>query len=244
MNKTLILIPSRLSAKRLPNKPLLKLKGTSIISHVYKNALNTKIGEVYVATEDKEIQEDIINNNGKAILTGKDHKSGTDRIFEAFRKINLKGVDYILNLQGDEPILNSNDIVKLNEIVTKSNFDMGTLCCNLKNNTDLLNENIVKVRTEVTLNKDNSSRAIDFFRKSKNENITNLYHHLGIYIYKVKVLEKIVTLKQTINEKKNKLEQLRALENDINIHTILAQKCSIGVDTEEDYLRIKKIMEK
>ena len=137
MNKTLILIPSRLSAKRLPNKPLLKLKGISIISHVYKNALNTKIGEVYVATEDKEIQEDIIKNNGKAILTGKDHKSGTDRIFEAFRKINLKGVDYILNLQGDEPILNSNDIVKLNEIVTKSNFDMGTLCCNLKNNKQI-----------------------------------------------------------------------------------------------------------
>tara|TARA_B100000131_G_scaffold160149_1_gene155096 strand:+ start:310 stop:1044 length:735 start_codon:yes stop_codon:yes gene_type:complete len=244
MNKTLILIPSRLSAKRLPNKPLLKIKGISIISHVYKNALNTKIGDVYVATEDKEILEELKKINGKAILTHKDHKTGTDRIFEAFNKINPKKIDYILNLQGDEPMLNSKDIIKLNQVVTDSNYDMGTLCCNLHSKADLLNENIVKVKTEESLNEDNSPRAIDFIRTIKGENISNLYHHLGIYIYKVKVLEKIVSLKQTIREKKNKLEQLRALENNIKIHTILAQNRSLGVDTEEDYLRLKKIMEK
>jgi len=96
MNKTLILIPSRLSAERLPNKPLLKINGISIISHVYKNALRTKIGEVYVATEDEEILDDVIKNGGKAILTSKNHKTGTDRIFEAYKKINLKGIEYIL----------------------------------------------------------------------------------------------------------------------------------------------------
>jgi len=244
MNKTLILIPSRLSAERLPNKPLLKIKGISIISHVYNNALRTKIGEVYVATEDEEILDDVIKNGGKAILTTKNHKTGTDRIFEAFKKINLKGIEYILNLQGDEPNLNSSDVIKLNEIVTKSNFDMGTLCCHLENKSDLLNENIVKVKTNETLNEKNSSKAVNFFRTKNDENTSNLYHHLGIYIYKVNILEKIVLLEQTLNEKKNKLEQLRALENDINIHTILAQKCSIGVDTREDYLKIKKIMEK
>jgi len=244
MNKTLILIPSRLSAERLPNKPLLKINGISIISHVYKNALRTKIGEVYVATEDEEILDDVIKNGGRAILTSKNHKTGTDRIFEAYKKINLKGIEYILNLQGDEPNLNSADVEKLNKIVTKSNFDMGTLCCHLENKSDLLNENIVKVKTKETLNKKNSSSAIDFFRKKNDQNTHNLYHHLGIYIYKVKILEKIVMLKQTFNEKKIKLEQLRALENHINIQTTLAQKCSIGVDTEEDYLKIKKIMEK
>ena len=223
MNKTLILIPSRLSAERLPNKPLLKIKGISIISHVYNNALRTKIGEVYVATEDEEILDDVIKNGGKAILTTKNHKTGTDRIFEAFKKINLKGIEYILNLQGDEPNLNSSDVIKLNEIVTKSNFE---------------------VKTNETLNEKNSSKAVNFFRTKNDENTSNLYHHLGIYIYKVNILEKIVLLEQTLNEKKNKLEQLRALENDINIHTILAQKCSIGVDTREDYLKIKKIMEK
>ena len=244
MNKTLILIPSRLSAERLPNKPLLKIKGISIISHVYNNALRTKIGEVYVATEDEEILDDVIKNGGKAILTTKNHKTGTDRIFEAFKKINLKGIEYILNLQGDEPNLNSSDVIKLNEIVTKSNFDMGTLCCHLENKSDLLNENIVKVKTNETLNEKNSSKAVNFFRTKNDENTSNLYHHLGIYIYKVNILEKIVLLEQTLNEKKNKLEQLRALENDINIQTVLAQKCSIGVDTKEDYLKIKKIMEK
>ena len=190
MNKTLILIPSRLSAERLPNKPLLKINGISIISHVYKNALRTKIGEVYVATEDEEILDDVIKNDGKAILTSKNHKTGTDRIFEAYKKINLKGIEYILNLQGDEPNLNSADVEKLNKIVTKSNFDMGTLCCHLENKSDLINENIVKVKTKETLNKKNSSSAIDFFRKKNDQNTHNLYHHLGIYIYKVKILEK------------------------------------------------------
>ncbi len=244
MKKTLILIPSRLSAKRLPGKPLLKINNISIISHVYKNALNTKIGEVYVATEDEEILRDINKNNGKAIITSKNHKTGTDRIFEAFKKIDITGVDYILNLQGDEPMLNSIDILRLNEIVTKSNFDMGTLCCKLTNKKDLFNENIVKVETKEILNDKNSSKAINFFRKKNIKNTNNLYHHLGIYIYKASILEKIVSLKQTENEKKNKLEQLRALENNIDIHTLLAEQCSLGVDTKEDYLKLKKIMEK
>ena len=244
MKKTLILIPSRLSAERLPGKPLLKINNISIISHVYKNALDTKIGEVYVATEDEEILQDINQNKGKAIITSKNHKTGTDRIFEAFKKIDITGVDYILNLQGDEPMLNSIDIFRLNEIVTKSNFDMGTLCCKLINKKDLFNENIVKVETKETLNEKNSSKAISFFRKKNIENTNNLYHHLGIYIYKASILKKIVSLKQTKNERKNKLEQLRALENNIDIHTVLAEKCSVGVDTKEDYLKLKKIMEK
>ena len=244
MKKTLILIPSRLSAERLPGKPLLKINNISIISHVYKNALDTKIGEVYVATEDEEILQDINQNKGKAIITSKNHKTGTDRIFEAFKKIDITGVDYILNLQGDEPMLNSIDIFRLNEIVTKSNFDMGTLCCKLINKKDLFNENIVKVETKEILNEKNSSKAISFFRKKNIENTNNLYHHLGIYIYKASILKKIVSLKQTENERKNKLEQLRALENNIDIHTVLAEKCSVGVDTKEDYLKLKKIMEK
>ena len=244
MSKTVILIPSRLSATRLPGKPLLKINGISIISHVVKKAKESDIGEVYVATEDSEILQEINENNGKAIMTSKNHRTGTDRIFEAFKKIDIAGVDYILNLQGDEPMLNSIDILRLNEIVTKSNFDMGTLCCNIINKKDLFNENIVKVKTKEILNEKNSSKAISFFRKKNLENTNNLYHHLGIYIYKASILEKIVFLKQTENEKKNKLEQLRALENNIDIHTILAEKCSLGVDTKEDYLKLKKIMEK
>ena len=110
MPKTLILIPSRLAASRLPGKPLLKIDGLSIISHVFKRAQQSKIGEVYVCTGDKEIYENVINNGGKCILTSRDHKTGTDRNYEGFEKLNLFGIDYILNLQGDEPTINVEEI--------------------------------------------------------------------------------------------------------------------------------------
>ena len=115
--KTLIIIPSRLSATRLPGKPLLKINGLSIISHVVKNAENANIGEVYVATEDQEIIDDIHNNGGQAILTSKDHKTGTDRIYEALKKLDKKDADLVMNLQGDEPLMKSDDIKNLNHMI-------------------------------------------------------------------------------------------------------------------------------
>ena len=100
--KTLTIIPSRLSAKRLPGKPLFKINGISIISHVLKRAQEANIGEVVVAAEDQEIVDDVIKNGGKAIITKNNHKTGTDRIYEAFKKLDIKNVDLIMNLQGDE----------------------------------------------------------------------------------------------------------------------------------------------
>ena len=97
--KTLVIIPSRLSASRLPGKPLLKINGLSIISHVYKKAQEANIGEVVVASEDQEIVDDVIKNGGKAIITSNNHKTGTDRIYEALKKLNIKDVDLIMNLQ-------------------------------------------------------------------------------------------------------------------------------------------------
>jgi len=99
MAKTLILIPSRMAATRLPGKPLLKINNLSMVSHVVKRAEEANIGEVVVATEDQEILEDVLKNGGKAVLTSNGHKTGTDRIFEAYQKINIKNIDYILNLQ-------------------------------------------------------------------------------------------------------------------------------------------------
>ena len=96
--KTLIIIPSRMSATRLPGKPLLEINGLSIISHVFKRAEEANIGEVVVATEDQEILDDVIKNGGRAILTGRNHKTGTDRIYEALQKLDLKDVDLIMNL--------------------------------------------------------------------------------------------------------------------------------------------------
>jgi len=239
--KTLTIIPSRLSATRLPGKPLLKIKGLSIISHVFRRAQEANIGEVFVATEDQEIVDDVIKNGGSAILTSDNHKTGTDRIYEALQKLQIKDVDLIMNLQGDEPAINIEDIINLNKKMIKNRSKMGTLAAKIKEVKDLENENIVKVVTKKNLNDDHFSEAETFLRNSLNKD--NIYHHIGIYCYSTETLEKFVKLNQSQNEIKNRLEQLRALDNNIAIKVALAKSSPIGVDTEEDYLSLKKIME-
>ena len=243
MTKTLVLIPSRMAATRLPGKPLLKINNLSIISHVFKRAEEANIGEVIVATEDKEILEDVIKNKGRGILTRSDHKTGTDRIFEAYKKLNIKDVDYILNLQGDEPNIDKEDIVNLNNFMIDSDSEIGTLGASITDNKMLENKNVVKVITENKLEKDNFPTALNFSRQNFSKNTKNVYHHIGIYSYKVSILKKFISLDQTKNEIENKLEQLRALDNKLKINVALAKFSPIGIDTEEDYLAIKKIME-
>ena len=243
MPKTLILIPSRMSATRLPGKPLLKINNLSIISHVVNKAKNTEIGRVVVCTEDQSILDDVIKNGGEAVLTGSHHKSGTDRIFEGYQKLNIKSVDYILNLQGDEPSIDENDIINLNNKMIENNSDIGTLGAEIKDEKIYINKNIVKVTTEKKLSSKNSSFAISFKRKHVFKKGENVYRHIGIYAYNVKTLQKFVNLKQTQSEIENRLEQLRALDNDLKINVILAKSSPIGVDTKEDYLALKKNIE-
>ena len=232
-----------MSATRLPGKPLLKINNLSIISHVFKKAEEANIGDVVVATEDQEILEDVVKNGGRAILTDSHHKTGTDRIFEAYKKLNLKNIDFVLNLQGDEPGINKTDIINLNNFMINNNSEIGTLAAKIKDDVIFNNENIVKVYTEYKLEKNNFPSALKFSRKNLSLSNQNIYHHIGIYSYKVSALEKFINLDQTINERKNRLEQLRALDNNLKINVALAKYSPIGVDTEEDYLAIKKIME-
>ena len=232
-----------MSANRLPGKPLLKINNLSMISHVFKKAEEAKIGEVVVATEDKEIVDDVEKNGGKAILTGSTHKTGTDRIFEAYEKLNIKDIDFILNLQGDEPNINKDDIINLNNLMINCDSELGTLAAKIKDDKMLNNRNVVKVITDKKLVENNFPKALNFTRDNLSIASQNIYHHIGIYSYKVSVLEKFISLDQTNNEKINKLEQLRALDNKIKINVALAKSSPIGVDTEEDYLAIKKIME-
>ena len=231
-----------MSASRLKGKPLLKINNLPIICHVVEKAKETDIGEVIVATEDKEIAVAVKKNGGKAILTGK-HNTGTDRIFEAFQKLKTKDVDYVLNLQGDEPMIDPKDIINLNNLMIKNNSEIGTLASVIKENTILNNENVVKVITKEKLEKNNFTKAINFSRKNLSKQNSNIYHHIGIYAYKISVLEKFINLNQTKNEIENHLEQLRALDNNITIMVALAKSSPIGVDTKEDFLAIKKIME-
>jgi len=231
-----------MSASRLKGKPLLKINNLPIICHVVKKAKQANIGEVIVATEDKEIFDIVQSNGGKALLT-KNHKTGTDRIYEGLKKLKAKDIDYVINLQGDEPMIDPLDIVNLNNLMTKNNSDIGTLAAEITQDSTLKDENIVKVITKEKLNNENFTEALSFFRKNLLTNHSNIYHHIGIYIYKVSILEKFINFDQTKNEIKNRLEQLRALDNNIKIMVGLAKSAPIGVDTKEDFLAIKKIME-
>ncbi len=242
MTKTIILIPSRLAATRLPNKPLLKINGKSIINLVYEKAQSAKIGDVFVATGDQEIFEEVTRKGGKCVLTNKEHQTGTDRIFEAYQKLKLDNVDYIINLQGDEPMIDTEDIKNLNTNSIKNKSNLTTLACEIKDKNVLNNSNIVKVITDKKLSKESMSRANTFSREILFGYNANIYHHVGIYMYNVSTLKKFVNLKQTKNETDQRLEQLRAIENNIEINVILANSSPIGVDTEEDFLEIKKIM--
>jgi len=231
-----------MSASRLKGKPLLEINNLPIICHVVKKAKETGIGKVIVATEDKEIVTVVEKNDGEAILTG-GHKTGTDRIFEAFQKLKITDTKYVVNLQGDEPMIDPKDIINLNNLMIKNDSDIGTLASEIKEDSVLNNENVVKVITKEKLEDNKFTKALNFSRKNLSKQNYNIYHHIGIYAYKVSVLEKFINLNQTKNEIENRLEQLRALDNNITIMVALAKFSPIGIDTKEDYIAIKKIME-
>lgn len=229
-----------MSASRLPGKPLLKIKGLSIITHVFKKAESANIGEVIVATEDQEIIDEVRNNGGNAILTSKNHKTGTDRVYEALIKFNKNDIDFVMNVQGDEPDIDINDIQTLDKKMKSNVSKIGTLAANITKEEMFENKNLVKVKIQETFDKNSFPYAIDFMRKTKDK--VKVYHHIGIYSYEIQTLKIFTSLTQSKNELENKLEQLRALDNNININVALAKKAPIGVDTKEDYLAIKKIM--
>lgn len=243
MSKSVIIIPSRLEAKRLPNKPLLKINGLPMIIHVMARGRESGIGEVIVATPDKEIVNLVEKNSGKAILTNKKHTTGTDRVHEALQKLSDNKINYVINLQGDMPNLDPNDIKNLDYLMKKNKSKIGTLASKIKKKEELKNLNIVKVKTFKKLDYSNFLKTKDFFRKSNFDNKENIYHHIGLYAFTRSALSQYVKLNKTENEKDRKLEQMRAIDNNIEIKVALSKSFPLGIDTEEDFLLIKKLME-
>ena len=240
--KTLIIIPARMSATRLPGKPLLKLNGISMVSTVFKVASKANIGDVIVAGAEQEIVDDVKQNGGNAILTDKDLKTGTDRIFQALKKYGSKDIDFVMNIQADEPLIEINAIKNLDKEMKKNNAKIGTLAAKIDDEKKFKNPNIVKVITESKLNNNNFPLA-KTFKREIDEIKDSIYHHIGIYCYSVESLKRFVNLNQTESEKKYRLEQLRALDNNIKINVKLTNHKPMGVDTYEDYMAIKKILE-
>ena len=242
MKNTAIIIPTRLGAKRFPNKPLEKINNVPMIIHVMNRAKESRVGEVFVATPDDEIIQVVKKNGGKAILTKDNHVSGSDRVYEAYTKEIKNNADLIINLQGDMPNIKPNSIIKLEQLMRNNNCDIGTLASSFKNSKEAIDPNIVKVHIEQNLNNDNFLEAKDFFRIKKDLNNKKIYHHIGIYAFTNIALSKYVKLERSKLEIERNLEQMRAIENNLVIKVGLCNSSPLGVDTEEDLTKVRKEM--
>lgn len=242
MNNTVILIPSHLRATRLPNKPLLLINNKPMIVHCWERAVDSKIGDVYVATADSEIAKVIKDAGGKSILTSKEHKTGSDRIFEAIEKNFSQKPKNIINLQGDMPNINPSAIKLLDKFMKNNSYRIATLATKLNSIKDLDNKNIVKVETKKEIGINNFNDALDFFRSKIINEYSFYYHHVGIYGYQYETLKKFISLKRSDNEISRSLEQMRAMDNKISISVGLTDSYPLGVDTIEDLEEIRNIM--
>ena len=244
MGKSIIIIPSRLAASRLPNKPLINIKNKTLIMHVYENALKSQVGEVFVATCDDEIASEVKKNGGKFVMTDKMHTTGTDRVCEASKKLGIQDEDIVINVQGDEPMISPIDIKNLNIVSRKLNLDISTLAHKIKKKNDYKNENIVKVVTKNKITNKTTAEALNFYRIINPNSLKNIYHHIGVYLYKFSSLKKFVKLRKSKEELSQRLEQLRAVDNNMKINVLLADYFSNGIDTKKDLDEYIKLLNK
>jgi len=238
MKNTAIIIPSRLGAKRFPNKPLEKINNLPMIIHVIKRAKESQIGEVFVATPDDKIFDVVKENGGQPIMTKNDHLSGSDRIYEAYLNNLGDNIDLIINLQGDMPNIKPSSISKLEKLMREKKCEIGTLASVLRNKDEVKDPNIVKVQVEEDLNDKNFIYAKDFFRIKKDLRNDKIYHHIGIYAFTNVALTKYVKLSRTKLEIERKLEQMRAIENNIKIMVGFSDSSPLSVDTKEDLNKV------
>ena len=244
MKKTAIIIPTRLGAKRFVNKPLAKINGLPMIIHVMNRAQESQVGEVIVATPDNEIVNVVEQNGGNAVLTKKEHPSGSDRIYEAYLKKIKSSVDIVINLQGDMPNIKPNSISKLVKLIKENDCDIGTLASDIKDREEIKDPNIVKVYFEEKLKNNDFLIPKDFFRTKKDLNNEKIYHHCGIYIFTRNALSKYVNLPRSKLEIERRLEQMRAMENNMKIKVGLCNFMPLSVDTENDLKKVSKEMKK
>ena len=244
MKNTAIIIPTRLGAKRFPNKPLVKINNVPMIVHVLNRAKESKVGEVFVATPDDEIYHIVNQNGGKAILTKQNHASGSDRVYEVYLNQVKKNVDLIINLQGDMPNIKPNTILKLEKLMRNNLCDIGTLASYITNKNEIYDPNVVKVHTAEELKYDNFLDAKDFFRTKKNLNNEKIYHHIGIYAFTNVALTKYVRFARSKLEIERSLEQMRAMENNLIVKVGLCDSLPLSVDTEKDLEKVIKEINK
>ena len=238
---TAIIIPARLASKRLPNKPLLEINSKTMIEHVWENAINSKIGTVIVATDSQKNNDVIQKRNGLAYMPSENHQSGTDRIYEALNIFDQsRAIEKIINLQGDLPTIDQFALKEVLNLLNNTEVDIGTLVAPFKDFDEMQKAQYVKAECYFKSN-NIKAKANNFTRIADREKMENLYHHVGIYSYRREALEKFVKLNQTDREKEEKLEQLRAIENNMHIEVSLINSPILGIDTQEDLDNIRDI---
>lgn len=229
----LVLIPSRLAATRLPDKPLAVIAGEPMIVHVWRRAMDANIGDVVVATDSERVADAISHVGGRAVLTRADHPSGSDRIFEALQICDPEQTHQIIvNLQGDLPTLDPASITACLMPLEDNQVDIATLGAVISDETEKTNPNIVKIIGSPIAEK--RLRGLYFTRATAPYGDGPLYHHIGIYAYRRSALERFVSLPPSALERREKLEQLRAIEDGMRIDAMIVDTVPLGVDTPHD----------
>lgn len=236
-----IIIPSRIGSTRLPRKALAQINGKTLIERCYDSAMKTKMGDVFVATDCEEIASVIKKVGGNVLMTPSDLPSGTDRIFNAYQQIG-KEYDYIVNLQGDVPNIHKDIITNVIETIDETKCDIATAVMK----TDLDSAQKPSCVKCVATQKGKFLKALYFSRSCIPYNSKDFLEHIGIYAYTPQSLKKFISLNESFLEKLEKLEQLRALENDMSIYASIIDSSlkPINIDTEQDLAYARKVLKK
>ena len=242
MPNILILIPARMASTRLPGKPLADIAGAPMIVHVWRRAMTAKLGRVFVATDAADIAEAVAKAGGAAVLTRSDHASGTDRIHEALQKVDPGGsADIVVNMQGDLPTLEPASLKAAVAVVLEEpSVDIATLAAEITKADERDNPNVVKVVG--TPAGPSRLRALYFTRATAPAGEGPLYHHIGLYAFRRAALERFVALPPSPLERREKLEQLRALEAGMRIDAAIVDTVPLGVDTAEDLASARAVL--
>jgi 3-deoxy-manno-octulosonate cytidylyltransferase (CMP-KDO synthetase) len=239
----IVLIPSRLASTRLPNKPLADIHGQPMIVHCLRRAQEAGFVRVAVACGDAAIAEAVMAAGGEAVLTDPAHPSGSDRIFEALQKLDPQGRhDAVINLQGDLPAIDPKVIAAALTPLADPAIDIATLATPIVEQREVDDRNVVKAVLSLGPGQ-TIGRALYFSRRPVPGGEGPLWHHIGIYAYRRAALERFVSLKPSPLEKRESLEQLRALENGMSIAAAVVDTLPLGVDTPADLARIRAAMQ-
>ncbi|MBV8538830.1 MAG: 3-deoxy-manno-octulosonate cytidylyltransferase [Alphaproteobacteria bacterium] len=243
----LVIIPARLAATRLPNKPLADIGGVPMIVHVWRRAVEAAVGPVLVAAAEAAIVDAVNAAGGQAVLTRPDHPSGSDRILEAAERFDPgRRYDAIVNLQGDLPTIEPGAVRAALAPLAEAAVDIATIAAEITRAEEKTDPNVVKAVVAFTRGGTGGQppmgRALYFTRATAPAGEGPLYHHIGLYVYRRAALERFVALPQGVLERREKLEQLRALENGMRIDVARVDTVPLGVDTPADLERAKALL--